>query len=336
MPNLSYYDPRVAPVSVHGLYDVAPDHPYRRIPVEVAEATSPGVAYLAHHSAGGRIRFATDATMVSIRAKIKPDGPHADHALLMEAGFDLYLDAENSSRHLGCFKFPLGQIADYEASLPLPAGYKELTINMPLYGEVLSLSIGLDESACVKAHRPYRHELPVVFYGSSITQGACAPRPGQSYQNILCRRFDCEYTNLGFSGNAKAEDAIVNYMAGLPMCAFVSDYDHNAPTVEHLIATHHKMYQAIRASHPDIPYFMLTKPDFYFTPDNIARRDAVMDSYLAARRAGDQNVHFIDGSSFFAFDEREECTVDNCHPNARGFARMAEVIGNVMARVMGW
>ena len=80
----------------------------------------------------------------------------------------------------------------------------------------------------------YRIKKPVVYYGSSITQGGCASKPGSSYESILSRRFDCDYINLGFSGTAKGEDEIVDYIKGLEMSVFVMDYDHNAPTTEHL------------------------------------------------------------------------------------------------------
>ncbi len=338
MSNYIFYDPRKTPFTIHGLYDPANRTDYRRLPAEVADATSPDVAALCRHSAGGRIRFGTDAGSVTIRVKNAPNGlmPHATP--LMECGFDLYLDGDSSgeSRFLGYFPFATANHTEYEARLELPAGDKDLTINMPLYGEVLDIRIGLNEQASVHPHKAYRHEKPVLFYGSSITQGGCATRPGTCYQNLLSRRFDCDYINFGFSGSAKAEPAILSYMASLDYCAFVSDYDHNAPSPEHLAATHHTLYEAIRKTHPDIPYFMISKPDFYYRPDDIARRDIIMESYLKARRAGDNNVWFIDGAAFFARDRRTECTLDTCHPNDLGFLHMAACIGDCMAWVMGW
>ena len=178
----------------------------------------------------------------------------------------------------------------------------------------------------LSAHTPYTHNLPVVFYGSSITQGACASRPGRAYEAMISRKYDLNYIGLGFSGACRAEKAIVEYMATLEMSAFVSDYDHNAPTREHLAATHHYLYETIRQKHPKIPYFMITRPNFYYNEDCIGRRDIIMQSYLDAIAAGDKNVYYIKGPDLIE-PVREYGLVDGGHPNDSGFVSMASVIG---------
>ncbi len=334
-----FHDPRRFPFTIHGLHAPTETGSYRRLPAEVAEQTSPGVAWLARHSAGGHIRFATDAESLTLRVTVAPHVSMAHCTPMLENGFDLYLDTPRTSRFVDEFKFDPAS-NDYRVTVSLPAGEKELTLNMPLYGEALSVELGLAETARVWAHTPYTHELPIVYYGSSITQGACASRPGLSYQAILSRILDCDYINLGFSGSALAEDAIVAYMATLPMAAFVSDYDHNASSPEHLRATHHKMYRTIRESHPTIPYIMVTKPDFFWREDDIRRRDIIMESYLAARAAGDEHVYFLDGSAFFIpaapGESRADFTADNCHPLDTGFRRMATAMADVLAAALRW
>lgn len=121
----------------------------------------------------------------------------------------------------------------------------------------------------------YAVKKPVVYYGSSITQGACASRPGNCYESILSRRLDCDYINLGFSGSAKGEDAIVDYIIGLDMSVFVMDYDYNAPTPEHLEKTHSKMFKAIRAEHPTLPIIIMPRPKFYLNAGQKAMVDIV-------------------------------------------------------------
>ena len=174
---------------------------------------------------------------------------------------------------------------------------------------------------------PYREKLPVVYYGSSITQGACASRPGNAYQNTVSRHMNLDHINLGFSGSGRAEDAVVDYMASLPMLAFVSDYDHNAPNEEYLLVTNQKLYDAIRAKHPEIPYIMISAPDF----DNglksrRLRRDAILKTLAHARANGDENVWFIDGASLSRGLDEDSCSVDNTHPNDFGFSRFAEKV----------
>ena len=125
------------------------------------------------------------------------------------------------------------------------------------------------------------------------------------------------------------------YLAGLDMSVFVSDYDYNAPTVEHLRATHFPLYQTIRAKHPELPYLMISRPDRpEFAASTCRFRAVVRESYERAVAAGDQNVYFIDGGDLFTGPERADCTVDGGHPNDLGFRRMADVIGEKIARIL--
>lgn len=332
MENIKFYKVWEAPFTVHGLYGNIEINGFRRLPEEVAKSTSSEVHRLHTHTSGGRVRFRTDSSTIVIK---KQGGyyqsPHTTN--MMRRGADLYID------------YPYGSVynhgimpndeAESKVEIPMPEGEHDVTVYLPLYGEVSSFEIGLVDGASLKEHsKPYQNELPVVFYGSSITQGACASRPGLSYEGIISRKYNIDYTCLGFSGACKAEDAIVEYMSNLPMLAFVSDYDHNASNPEYLKATHHKLYQKIREKNPDIPYFMLTRPNFYFIEDHIQRRDIVMQSYLDARNAGDKNVYFIDGSAFFNGESVGDLTLDLTHPNDEGFKRMANYIGDVISKVM--
>ena len=336
MEGIKLYDIKNEPFKIYGVYFSEEEGIFRRIPDDVASATSDGVKGLAKHTAGGRVRFKTNSEKLVLKVK-NVDGGQMFHATpSMEYGFDVYRNTDRGYKFLGTTKPSFANRTDYEAEFNLGAGEKELTIVFPLYGCVKSLEIGLCEAASLEAHRPYKYEKPVVYYGSSITQGGCASRPGKAYEDILCRRFDYNYINLGFSGSAKGEDAICNYMATLDMSAFVSDYDHNSGTAQ-LRENHYKLYQIIREKHPAIPYVMVTKPDFKYTDDDFERRSIIMESYIKARRSGDKNVYFVDGSDFFIGDESFlDNTADTCHPTDDGFRRMAEGIGAVIDKVFPW
>ncbi len=233
---------------------------------------------------------------------------------------------------------PEDAVQGYESVRDVPCQMTDYIINFPLYNNVSSLHIGVSRTAQFETPASYRDVPPVVFYGSSITQGGCASRPGNCYQNFLSRWLNLDYINLGFSGNGKAEDTIVQYMNALPMSVFVSDYDHNAPTPEYLQNTHYKMYETIRKAHPTLPYIMISKPDFNpHDPrtDDIERRRIVMESYCRAVANGDNHVYFIDGAALFSGFERDACTVDGVHPNDLGFYRMAQGIYPVLKDILG-
>jgi hypothetical protein len=144
-----------------------------------------------------------------------------------------------------------------------------------------------------------------------------------------------DFVNLGFSGSAKGELSMAEYIAGLDMSLSVYDYDHNAPDVEYLRATHQKMYDRIREKHPTIPYVMISRPDYFPNEkESIARRQVVVDTYHYAIGKGDQNVYYIDGASIFRGPFEDSCTVDGCHPNDLGFSKMAEAIYPILCRAL--
>lgn len=315
-----------------------------RLPVAVAEATNPGVGTHVYHTAGGRVRFTTDSAHIEIRVKMKKI-THFNHMPLTgTSGFDLYEDYEaekgGGSRFLAAFKPDYNMTEGYTSCVSLgERRERHYTINFPLYNGVSSLEIGLDEDATLSDGLRYLPVLPIVYYGSSITQGGCASRPGLSYQAQITRRLNIDHVNLGFSGNARGEQVMADYIAGLKMSAFVMDYDHNSPNAEHLRATHKNLYDTVRAKHPDLPIILASRPDFdSLTPaqhDNvIACRRVVQDTYRAAREAGDKNVYYIDGEGMFRGVDADSCTVDGCHPNDLGFMKMADCFGRILRRAL--
>ena len=102
--------------------------------------------------------------------------------------------------------------------------------------------------------------------------------------------------------------------------------------------THHALYETIREKNPEVPYIMITRPDYWTRAheyDHILdRRDVVMRSYMKAREEGDKNVYFIDGMSFFATAHQYEMTMDGIHPNDAGFLKMADGIGCVIKHAL--
>lgn len=331
---VAWHDVRTAPFSLHGFYKPLSEPIFHRVPTDVAAATSKGVALFEQESAGGRVRFSTDSPYVAIRAKYRVVGRSSHLTLVSTAGFDLYVDGEYGSRFVKEFRMPYDMGDSYEQIVHLEGeAMRSLTIHFPVHSVVESVQIGLKPGARLESARPYRNVDPVVIYGSSIVHGTAASRPGLIYPAILARELNVDIYNLGFSGYAKGERAIAEWIATLPMSIFVCDYDHNAST-DHLKETHHAFYEIIREKNPDLPYVMITRPNFYTCWNDhdviFERREIIMRSYLAAREAGDQNVYFIDGLDFCVAPHTYECSMDGIHPNDTGFVRMADSIGTVL------
>jgi hypothetical protein len=152
---------------------------------------------------------------------------------------------------------------------------------------------------------------------------------------MICRRNEIDFVNLGFSGSAKGEQSMAKYIASLDMTAFVCDYDHNAPTAEHLAATHYDFYKTIREAHPKLPIIFVSKPDFDNGYDeSVKRRRVIEDTFYRAREEGDGNVFYIDGQGLYRGYFKEECSTDGSHPNDIGMMKMAESIGQLLERVL--
>jgi len=125
---------------------------------------------------------------------------------------------------------------------------------------------------------------------------------------------------------------MADYIASLSMSAFVYAYDHNAPSVEHLAATHEPMYQTIRGAHPDIPEIFITRPKPDYNVDEIARRDVVLKTYENALARGER-VYFVDGERVSDILGGDGITVDGCHPNDLGFACVAAALETIFDEI---
>lgn len=329
--NLVYYDIEDKPFKIYGVQKE--NGKFRRMPEEIANKVNEGVSVLHTHTAGGRVRFVTDSPYVVIHAELCNIEKFDHFPMTGVAGLDMYVRENGNERYCGTFRPPLELENGYESLLELDRGECIVTINMPLYSCITKLYIGLDENAILKEAPDYTYEKPVVYYGSSITQGGCASRPGNAYESILTRWLDCNHMNLGFSGSALGEEEMAGWIAKLDMKAFVMDYDYNAPTVKHLEQTHERMFQMIRQAQPELPIIMMSCPQFFLGEREQQRLQIIQKTYEHAVSAGDQNIYFISGPELMK-EVRDEGTVDNCHPNDAGFYSMAKAIFPVLEQIL--
>ena len=334
--DVTFYDVKSAPFKVYGVKYL--DGKFRRIPEDVARETSVNVHHLHAHTAGGRVRFRTDSTFVGIHAVMPAEDDFAFFAKSGSGGFDMYIydDELKKDSFFDNLAPPYnGCRGGYETQLVLSSKeMREITINFPLFGEVSEFYIVLEEGAALEAAREYKYSTPIVFYGSSITQGACASHPGCAYESMISRRLDTDFVNLGFAGSAKGERAIREYIAGLEMSVFVLDYDHNSPTPEYLSETHYPMYEEVRRTHPETPIIMMTRPKkYHLTEDELERREIIKANYERAKAEGDNALYLITGDKLMALAE-DEGLVDVCHPTDLGFASMAKCLGDLLEEIL--
>ena len=270
--DVKFHNVRNAPFELYNLYGEQ-DEIYRRLPKAVAEATSAGVNKLAKETAGVRVRFSTDSGYILIKTKMPVIARNSHMTLLMSGGFDLYEDTPTGSRFVKAFMPPYKMEDGYEQIIRFGSRkMRYFTINFPLHSVVSEFYVGLQEDSQLGAGKPYKNKKPIIIYGSSIVHGTGASRPGLAYSNIISRKLDMDVVNLGFSGNAKAELPIMNYLASLEMSLFVYDYDHNAPNPEYLAETHKRGFDIMRAAHPDIPIILISRPNVATNPSKAEER----------------------------------------------------------------
>jgi lysophospholipase L1-like esterase len=208
----------------------------------------------------------------------------------------------------------------------MESGEKEYLLYLPFFSEIKSLKIGIDSAAYIKAlPNPFRRK--IVVYGTSIVHGVAASRPGLNYPSRLARMTGLDFVNLGFSGNARMENELADYLAGVDADAYIIDCVANT-TAAQLTERTAYMVRAIRGKRPNVPVILVQsihmdtgnfKPA---TRDDILLKNTILkDEYLKLVQQGVKDLYFIEGDELLGHDN--EATCDGIHPNDAGFERMA-------------
>jgi len=322
--------------SLSGVFYDEKNARYARLDDETAQRISADLRVLATHTSGGRLRFVTDSPYVAVKAVI-PKGWFMNHIPVVATyGFSLYADG----RFEGIYTPDAVALMQAEKRFAFEGIRKFSSVKnravelyFPLYNGVEQLYIGVKKGSSIKKAACF--DKWIVFYGSSITQGGCASRPGNDYAALVSRWLNVDYLNLGFSGNGKAEPLMAEYLASLHADLYVLDYDYNAPNVDYLATTHLPLYKKIREKNQNAPIVLISKPDFEYDAFASRRRDIIAETYQYAKKQGDKWISFIEGERLYGTFGRDGCSVDTCHPNDLGFYRIAETLLPVLKKYLG-
>ncbi len=304
-----------------------------RLPDELI-AQLPLLTHFGRRCSGGRVAFKTDSPTFTVKVSLKTLSTDVGMSIYACQSAQVMLGERANARHLGVVNPPNYRTKMFEKTFEKSPEMEQVTVYFPRNEIIDTIEISVADDARMAPPTPYTYSKPVVFYGSSITEGGCCCNVTNAYSAMLSRWLDFDYINLGFSGSALGEPVMADYIASLDMSVFVYDYDYNAPTVEHLAATHKPFFDRIRAAHPHLPILMMSRPAEVYNDEYKARRAVVRATYDAAVAAGDANVYFIDGETFYGDTDRNLCSADDCHPNDLGFYRMASVIRPVLAEIL--
>jgi hypothetical protein len=316
--HVPFPDPRLG---VYGLPWFNEDQPVlRRLPARWKERFREPVWALAQEPSGGRIRFQTDSTHLGIVAE-NPGFSNMHHmASVGENGLDVYVDGAYLS---SAWPDKEGKIAR-EWQIGRGRKIRAVTIYLPLYKPVKIHELTFDLEAQIVQPRPYVIPKPVVYYGSSITQGGCASNAGGSSQAILERRLNADFVNLGFSGNGMGEPALAEAICELDPSIIVLDFWGN-PSPEQYSAALPPFVEILRRKFPRVP-ILVTSP-FYFPAEAVSvesvraqssKRETARGFVEQRRKAGDRRIAFVDGLKMLS-PEQVDGLVDGVHCNSLGF-----------------
>ncbi len=304
---------------------------YYRLDASNKEAYREDIRSLAEHTAGATIRFRTNAAKMKLNVTMRNPsaGEEWRHFSQLGAnGFDILVGTGTDRRNIAADGSQIicsTEKISYE--IPLPEGYKEVTIVMPVYGGVQRVSVGLPFEAEL-APATERDYAPIGFSGSSIVQGAVVSRPSTAFFNVLGRMLNADVMNVGFSGVVEGVPEVADYVAERELSAFVMMC---YPEAAAQYGTLYDFYKTIRTAHPDIPIIMLSRPVYGTeTPTYAAIRENIEATFERAVGEGDTNLYYISGHDFFPSDVGDLCSADRVHPNDLGNYFIAESIYKVL------
>ncbi len=336
--NLDWHDVTLWGVEGRILPDQERIRWFDRFPAAAEKSVTSNVWNLSRDSAGMMVRFKTDATAVHVHYKLLREElgkPHMPATGV--SGVDLYARDDNGKWKWVQVTKPAKQEVRAEIIRGLQEGYREYAAYLPLYNGVEYMKIGVAKGSKFEGLAP--REKPIVFYGTSITHGACASRPGMVHTAILGRRLDMPVVNLGFSGNGRMDQAVGDFLVQVDAMAYVIDCLPNmqpADVTEKCIP----LVKQIRAAKPVTPIVLVEDRRFsndWITPgkhqfhtDNHAALKAAYDSLQNEATA---NLFYIVGDKLYGDDS--EGSTDASHANDLGFMRQADIFEPVIRKALG-
>ena len=313
---------------------------FDRLPRHAHGVVPDPVWQLSRHAAGMCVLFESDAPAIHARWTLTEERLAMPHvAASAKSGLDLYArDGEGRWRWVGATRpatFP--EVTETLISGMAPR-MRSYLLYLPLYNGVTSLHVGVPEGASFRGVPP-RTEKTIVYYGTSIAQGASASRPGMAHTAILGRRLDVPVINLGFSGNGRMDLELAHLLGELDAAVYVIDCLPNmrADMVKERAAQFLRILRSARPATPIVLVEDRTHTQSHWLPEWQERhrtsRAALRAAYDALCAEGQRDIVYVEGEDLIGDDG--EGTVDGSHPNDLGFVRIADALEPVLRKVLG-
>ena len=308
----------------------------QRLPPRAAALVRKPVWDLSQQTAGLSIRFVSNAPEIIVRYKVTGpvNKPHIPSTAF--SGVDLYATDSDGMLHWTSGKYSFKDTVQYIFAALRPNDNfhklgREYQLFLPLFNTVSNLEIGVPIGSVFKILPP-RLEKPIVVYGTSIAQGACASRPGMAWTNILSRKLDRSVINLGFASNGRLENPLIDLINEIDARVFILDClpnllgkDIDSASLQKRII---ESVISIRSKHPNTP-ILLTEHAGYTNGYMIPARQTFFEgankilntAFAMLKKESITGIYLL---SLNEIGIDEEAMVDGTHPNDLGMVRYAE------------
>jgi hypothetical protein len=322
----TYYDEKYFLIEGTTFTDSVKENLYDRLPASYKKKVRQPVWDLSKCSAGISIRFSTNSSSIHVKWELFNNEKMNHMAETGIKGIDLYCNMGDHWQFVNTAR-PTGKNNVFLLVDHMPAKKREFKMYLPLYDGITKLEIGIDSLS--KIEKPVRRNLkPIVFYGTSITQGGCASRPGMAYTNILSRKLNLECLNFGFSGNGRMEKPLVELLSGIKASCYIIDGTGNmTPAEVHENAI--PLVEIIRSKQASTPLIFVEGPtsERSFLDDSTRvngneKNKALEIEYEKMIKKGFKNIFYIGSQGLKGNDH--ESTVDGVHFTDLGFLRYSD------------
>jgi len=335
---IRYYDSENFPLI--GKLSDSTETRYERLPASLKQVCRQPVWDLGKNTSGLALRFRTNSTTIAAKWEVLADNYMNHMTATGIKGLDLYAWTNGKWQFVNTAR-PTGKNSQQTIISNMLPTEREYLLYLPLYDGLVDLQIGVDSTAIIE--KPLLKipstTNPIVCYGTSITQGGCATRPGMSYTSILERKLNREVINLGFSGNGKLDYEIAELMAQRTDAGlFILDFIPNV-TLEQVQDRTATFVQKLREHNPEIPILLVESILFPHSAFDVQMYKTVTDKNKALRkeyddllRKGYKNIYYLSAGKLIGTDG--ETTVDGIHLTDLGFTRFADELQKKVRQII--
>ena len=143
-----------------------------RLPDELIEKL-PHLDHLGRRCVGGLVAFKTNSPTFTVRVILKTLSVDIGMSIYACQSAQVMLGERRNARHLGVVNPPDYQTKVFERTFHKSSDIEQITVYFPRNEQLENVEIFIDDDAIITEPTPYKHQKPIVFYGSSITEGGC-------------------------------------------------------------------------------------------------------------------------------------------------------------------